>query len=787
MVSRPLVAVCVVSVFACSRSALLDPDPVLEAGGRSGVTPSTSGGNDPQSYSRSGASSIGSRPNTQSRGGNTWIAPATTPSSQGGAGGQGTSSTFTEAVAERCPNTEFFGTHWFPIPAPVAEAPPSFGGTSDLNGDSIPDIVVGQAGVVSVLLGMGEGEFAPHRDFSTWKPMASPITADINRDGFADIVYLIPDWNSLRVIWGSANGLLYTESDLSVPSSTDRKLIASADFNTDGTNDLVISDTTTYLDVLEAVPNSTTFKRTQLITLSSPIARVHSVDLNADQRLDLITVGPQGIVSVYLQTDQHGFNEKVTTETKGAPQSVSFGFLDSDAFADLAGASNEKLFKCRGNGDGTFACDRPSTQSATLTRFVDVDADGTEDLVTADGVSGQLCTSAVTRDGTTTTPPTCIPFISAPLDMTAGDFDADGTLDLAVVGATTPAIGISWGGPARRRLTDFGLLTESIGSIPTAVQVTDYDNDRRLDVVVASTSSTDVRFWKGTGDGHFRYDSALFVGIEPKHLRTADFDDDGTVDVVAMDDQGNLVVTQGRKVVVLSQILYAPYDLIEVSDLNQDGHLDLFLAQTGTKNCLALLGLGTGQFQSGIAFRSTRELTRVTLGDLNQDRIPDLVIGTNSVVVEIDSGLGNGRFGSPISYSAKDSAAALTLADPNQDGIVDVIVGHHGLGASLLVGKGNLAFDYARFIELRVPAHDVAVADFDVDGQLDVIATDHQSKVLGLALGNGDASFSRSFPFFGNAIPTELNVGDVNRDGRPDIVYGDRASSTLVTRLNSCP
>jgi hypothetical protein len=617
--------------------------------------------------------------------------------------------------------------------------------------------------------------------------MTSPITADFNQDGFGDIVYLIPEWNSLRIIQGNAAGQLTAGSELYIPSSTERKLITSTDFDGDGAVDLVVSDTTTYLDVLEVVPNSLSFTRTQLIALSTPIVRVQTLDINGDQRIDLVSIDAQGTVSVYLQTDDHSFAEKVTTATESTPQSISFGLLDADKFADFAGASKEKLLKCRGSGDGTFACSPPSNITATLVRIVDLDSDGTNDLAIADGVNGSLCTSAGTRNFSTITPPTCIPFISEPLDINTGDFDADGTVDLAAIGASTAALGISWGGPARRHSPDFGIVTESLGSIPTAVQVTDYDGDRLLDVVFASTSSKDVHFWKGMGDGHFQKDSTLSVGFEPKHLRTGDFDGDGTVDVVAIDEKSNLVVTRGRKAVVLSEFQYASYDLLEVSDLNRDGHQDLFLAQTGTTNCLALLGLGTGRFQQGIAIQSTNTLTHIAIGDLNQDKIPELITTSNSSLVEIYPGLGNGRFGTSTLYSSKDSAFTLALADQNHDGITDIIVTHNDLRASLLVGKGNRAFDFSRLVELGGPADDAKFADFDVDGHLDVLTANYQSKILGLALGNGDSSFGRTFSFLGNAHPTELNVGDVNRDGRPDIVYGDRASPTLVTRLNSCP
>src|ERR1051325_8708687 len=61
---------------------------------------------------------------------------------------------------------------------------------ADFNGDGIPDLATANANSnnVSVLLGLGSGEFSPKVDYATAAGPFCIVAADVNRDGASDVV-----------------------------------------------------------------------------------------------------------------------------------------------------------------------------------------------------------------------------------------------------------------------------------------------------------------------------------------------------------------------------------------------------------------------------------------------------------------------------------------------------------------------------------------------------------------------------------------------------------------------
>lgn len=130
-------------------------------------------------------------------------------------------------------------------------------------------------------------------------------------------------------------------------------------------------------------------------------------------------------------------------------------------------------------------------------------------------------------------------------------------------------------------------------------------------------------------------------------------------------------------------------------------------------------------------------------------------------------------------------------ADFNADGLTDLI----GNGATssdgmaplaVVLGAGNGTFGQPILTALN--AHAMAVADFNADGRVDVVAQRHElydpeaySSVpeLYLLFGNGDGTFGRPLTI-APMVATFAEVGDLNRDGRPDLVLGEEPASVHV-------
>lgn len=184
----------------------------------------------------------------------------------------------------------------------------------------------------------------------------------------------------------------------------------------------------------------------------------------------------------------------------------------------------------------------------------------------------------------------------------------------------------------------------------------------------------------------------------------------------------------------------------------------------------------------------------VRIGDLNNDKKPDLVVAlTRSILVL--PGKGDGQFGTPISETTvPDSPGEIAVADLNDDGKLDVAVSFHdSYGVTLLLGdgKGGLAIAPTSPIVMRVGqhphTHGLVVADMNRDNKLDLISVNSTDNDVSIALGDGRGNFTRASqsPFPVGPSPYPFGIGDVNNDGWLDIVA--TATATGPSRREQLP
>ncbi len=137
---------------------------------------------------------------------------------------------------------------------------------SDLNGDSLPDLVVANLcddancsgnGVVSVLLGNGDGTFKLPVSYDSAGRTLDVVVADINGDGKADIAVLNAcdgtgcSRPSVGVLRGNGDGTFAAVKTYGVGEKFVGSL-ALADIDGDGALDAVVSDCATGTDICES-------------------------------------------------------------------------------------------------------------------------------------------------------------------------------------------------------------------------------------------------------------------------------------------------------------------------------------------------------------------------------------------------------------------------------------------------------------------------------------------------------------------------------------------------------
>jgi hypothetical protein len=116
----------------------------------------------------------------------------------------------------------------------------------DVNGDGVPDIIVGETSLfkVAVLLGNGDGTLTNHGYFSLPRYIHDVAIGDVNGDGRADLVaatnYGTTNTSFATVLLGDGSGTFGAAQDWAVDAGSTS--VAVTDFNHDGMLDIVTAD-----------------------------------------------------------------------------------------------------------------------------------------------------------------------------------------------------------------------------------------------------------------------------------------------------------------------------------------------------------------------------------------------------------------------------------------------------------------------------------------------------------------------------------------------------------------
>ena len=297
----------------------------------------------------------------------------------------------------------------------------------------------------------------------------------------------------------------------------------------------------------------------------------------------------------------------------------------------------------------------------------------------------------------------------------------------------------------------------------------------------------------------FGYPRLRWAGNVPEQVAAADLNGDGYIDfVVALQNfsgpSGLVGVSLGYWDTGFKTPVYYSSggywaSSVAIGDVNNDGIPDIVVGNYGcppTGGCGpttvgVLLGNGDGTFQDVVPYALNNDpATSVAIADLNHDGKPDLIVGTNSL--EVLFGNGDGTFQAPVSLITNSEIRAVAVADLNGDGKLD-IVACGGRDTYVLLGNGDGTFLTPLFYSPGAQVGQIAVADLNGDNRPDIVVPNYTlgDSTVSVLLNNGDGTFKPAVQW-DTGYPSALAVAaaDVNGDLKPDLVVANAGNGVSV-------
>jgi hypothetical protein len=232
---------------------------------------------------------------------------------------------------------------------------------------------------------------------------------------------------------------------------------------------------------------------------------------------------------------------------------------------------------------------------------------------------------------------------------------------------------------------------------------------------------------------------------------------------------------------------------IAAGDFNEDGDMDAVVANYLDASLSVYMGNGDGTFENQILISAGSSITEIEVADINSDNNLDLIWCQNSsAVIAVALGNGNGTFQSIIVNSIANWTDSyrqqFVLADISDDGEIDVVVNdYEGDRIVVMTGNGNGSFNTGQILNTADKPLDVEVGDFNSDGNPDIACGfGYTENFVSIFMNNGSGSLTNGTNFtVGNPFYFYIEVGKFDNDNFDDLLVSGLTTVHFLSGNNN--
>ena len=498
------------------------------------------------------------------------------------------------------------------------------------------------------------------------------------------------------------------------------------------------------------------------------------------------------------------------------PYSIAKGDIDGDGKLDIIATNNSSntVSILRNTSSlGTLSFTRSDFSVGTGPQAVevgDIDGDGKLDLAVGNYSSK---TVSILRN---TSSSGSISFITTsnytistnPSSIAIEDIDGDGQLDLAVANYDYSANNLS----VFRNTSSSGSISLamavnfSVGASPVSVTSGDIDGDGKKDLAIANSDNATVSLLRNTSSsGSISFaTTSIAVGSSPRSVRMGDIDSDAKLDLVVA-NASSMTVSTLRNTSSSGSISFATSidvsfpstsRMAVIEDLDVDGKLDLAVLNSTQYTIWVLKNITTSSsinFLVASSFSAGTIPTSVAIGDLDGDGKADMAVtnqSSNNVSVFLNTSSSSASF-TRTDFSVGNLPTSVAMADLDGDGKLDMAVTNNSSNTvSVLVNTsstGSISFATATNFSVSTGPVTLAIGDLDGDGKSDLVVANFSSNNISVLrnTSTGYLSFSSPTNFSVGTSPINVAIGDIDGDGKFDVAVANQNSANISVLRNT--